>query len=115
MRGPSWRNFSAGGEKTLFRFPGGAGPLPRLAVTEAAIDALSLAALEGPRGDILYTATTGGIGPGTIISLQQWLQALSANPQAVLVAATDADAAGCRYATRLGELATNDCLRASRR
>ena len=89
--------------------------------------------LEGLRGDTLYTATTGGIGPGTIISLQQWLQVLSADPRAVLVAATDADAAGCRYATRLADLATtatvrserlippstmndwNDCLRATRR
>lgn len=133
MRGPHWRNFSAGGEKTLFRLPGGTAPLPRLAVTEAAIDALSLAALEGLRSDTLYTATTGGIGPGTITSLQQWLQMLSADPRAVLVAATDADTAGCRYAARLAALAMtatvrterlippgpmndwNDCLRANRR
>jgi hypothetical protein len=39
MRGPDWRNFSAGGEKTLFRLPGGSGRLARLAVCEAAIDA----------------------------------------------------------------------------
>lgn len=37
IRGPSWRNFSAGAKKTLFRLPGGTGLLPRLAVTEAAI------------------------------------------------------------------------------
>jgi hypothetical protein len=114
MRGPAWRNFSAGGEKTLFRLPGSAGPLPRLAVTEAAIDALSLAALEELRGDTLYTATTGGIGPGTIASLQQLLQALSGDPQVVLVAATDADAAGCRFADRLAELATAAAVRCER-
>ena len=46
MRGPDYRNFSAGGDKTLFRLPGGPGPLTRVAVCEAAIDALSLAAIE---------------------------------------------------------------------
>ena len=46
MRGPAWRGFSAGGTKTLFRLPGGPGSLPRVAVCEAAIDALSLAAIE---------------------------------------------------------------------
>ena len=39
MRGPAWRTFSAGGDKTLFQFPGGNGPLPRMAVCESAIDA----------------------------------------------------------------------------
>jgi hypothetical protein len=39
MRGPDYRNFSAGGGKTLFRLPGGPGPLTRVAVCEAAIDA----------------------------------------------------------------------------
>ena len=28
MRGPDYHNFSAGGAKTLFRLPGGSGPLP---------------------------------------------------------------------------------------
>jgi hypothetical protein len=40
MRGADYRNFSAGGEKTLFRLPGGPGRLSRVAVCEAAIDAL---------------------------------------------------------------------------
>ena len=46
MRGSDYRNFSAGGDKTLFRLPGGPGRLTRVAVCEAAIDALSLAAIE---------------------------------------------------------------------
>ena len=46
MRGADYRNFSAGGDKTLFRLPGGPGPLTRIAVCEAAIDTLSLAAIE---------------------------------------------------------------------
>ena len=49
MRGPDYHNFSAGGAKTLFRLPGGSGPLPRIAVCEGSIDALSLAAIERSR------------------------------------------------------------------
>lgn len=114
MRGAGWRNFSAGGEKTLFRLPGGPGPLCRVAVCEAAIDALSLAAIERLRADTLYAATTGGIGPGTVAALQQVLQALSAPPAGVLVAATDADSAGCRYAARLAALAAETGVRFAR-
>jgi hypothetical protein len=105
MRGPDYRNFSAGGGKTLFRLPGGPGHLPRVAVCEAAIDALSLAAIENLRGDTLYSATAGGMGPATIASLQQLLRDLNGDPAGILVAATDADNAGRRYATRLAELA----------
>jgi hypothetical protein len=105
MRGPDWRNFSAGGSKTLFRLPGGPGPLPRVAVCESAIDAISLAAIEGLRADTLYAATTGGMGPATIAALQQVLQDLIADPAGVLIAATDADTAGRRYAARLADMA----------
>ncbi len=55
MRGPAWRGFSPNGTKTLFRLPGGvpastgAGRPTRLAVTEAPIEAMSLAVLEGLR------------------------------------------------------------------
>jgi hypothetical protein len=105
MRGPEWRGFSAGGSKTLFRLPGGAGLLPRVAVCEAAIDALSLAAIEHVRRDTLYAATAGGMGPATLAALRQSLRGLSADNAALLVAATDADAAGRRMADRLAALA----------
>jgi len=114
MRGPDWRGFSEGGDKSLFRLPGGtggdgegsvAGAPTRLAVCEAPIDALSLAALEGLRADTLYVATTGGMGPLTLACLDALLQELAAHPDSVLVAATDADQAGDRYAARLAELA----------
>ena len=105
MRGPEWRGFSTGGGKTLFRLAAGSRSLPRLAVSEGAIDALSLAAIEGLRDDTLYAATAGGLGPGNIATLRQRLETLSADPAAMLVAATDADAAGCRHAARLCELA----------
>ena len=111
MRGPDWRNFSAGGSKTLFRLPGGPGPLPRVAVCEGAIDAISLAVIEGLHSDTLYTATTGGMGPATIAALQQLLHAMSAGPASILIAATDADMAGRRYAGRLEELATEAGVR----
>jgi hypothetical protein len=63
MCGPDYRNFSAGGGKALFRLAGGPGSLPRVAMCEAAIDALSLAAIERCRPDTLYVATAGGMGP----------------------------------------------------
>ena len=106
MRGPDWRSFSSGGGKTLFRLPGGPGCLARVAVCEAAIDALSLAAIERARRDTLYAATAGGMGPATVGALQQLLRGLSANPSGILIAATDADTAGRRHAERLAGLAT---------
>jgi hypothetical protein len=106
MRGGDYRNFSAGGGKTLFRLPGGPGRLSRVAVSESAIDALSLAAMEGARPDTLYAATAGGMGPGTVVALGQLLQALATQPAGLLVAATDADTAGRRYAVRLEHMAT---------
>ncbi len=57
-RGPEWRGFASGGSKVLFRF--GSTIAPRICVTEAAIDAMSLAAIEGVRRDTLYVSTGGG-------------------------------------------------------
>jgi hypothetical protein len=105
MRGPRWRGFSTDGDKSLFRLPGGDGPACRLAVVEGAIDALSLACLEGPRSDTLYLSTAGGMGPDTIAALEALLAERSTMPAARLVAATDADLAGDRYAGSLRELA----------
>ena len=111
MRGSEYRNFSAGGSKTLFRLPGGPGPLTRIAVCEAAIDAMSLAAIERSRRDTLYAATAGGMGPETVVALQQLLQILSSDRTGMLIAATDADAAGRRHAARLAALATDAAVR----
>ena len=95
MRGPAWRGFSAGGGKTLFRLPGGPGPLPRVAVCEAAIDALE------PRGDRGVRGATRSMprppaawGRRPSPRLQQLLHGLAADPAGILIAATDADAAG---------------------
>jgi hypothetical protein len=116
MRGADYRNFSAGGDKTLFRLPGfrlpgSPGRLTRIAVCEAAIDALSLAAIEHARADTLYAATAGGMGPETVVALQQLLQVLSSDPAGLLIAATDADTAGRRHAVRLAALATEAAVR----
>jgi len=105
MRGIDFRKFSAGGGKTLFRLPGGPGFLPRVAVCEAAIDALSLAAIEQCRPDTLYAATAGGMGPATVAALQQILLDFASDPAGVLIAATDGDTAGRRHAARLEGLA----------
>jgi hypothetical protein len=111
MRGSDYRNFSAGGGKTLFRLPGGSGHLTRVAVCEAAVDAMSLAAIECSRRDTLYAATAGGMGPATITALQELLRDLAADPAGILIAATDADTAGRRHAARLAGMATEAGVR----
>lgn len=95
-RGPQWRGFASGGTKTLFRF--GKPQSPRVCITEAAIDALSLAAIERLRIDTLYTSTGGGWSPSTV-------EAIEGIAGAMLVAATDADPQGEVYADRLRHIA----------
>jgi len=79
--------------------------MPRLAVTEAPIDALSLAAIEGPRPDTLYLATGGGMGPGTIHAIERLLADSATLPDALFVSATDANKAGERYASQHAAMA----------
>ncbi|CDX12141.1 conserved hypothetical protein [Mesorhizobium plurifarium] len=94
-RGPDWRGFATGGAKVLFRL--GSPDALRLCVTEAAIDAMSLAALEGFRPDSIYLSTGGGWSPATDAALR----ALAARPGVELVAATDNNKQGEIYADRL--------------
>lgn len=98
-RGPNWRGFSTGGSKILFRF--GALDASRLCVTEAAIDAMSLAAFEGMREGSLYLSTGGGWSPTT----EAAVRVLAARPGAQLVAATDANSQGEAFAGRLRDIA----------
>lgn len=103
IRGPAYRGALTGGNKTLFRLSRGTAPI-RLVVAEAPIDALSLAALEGLRTGALYLATGGGIGPRTEIALDALVATLRGVPDAVLLAATDADAGGDLLAGRVVDL-----------
>ena len=120
MRGSDCRSFSPGGDKTLFQlpslvwYPAGGARLPRLVVAEAPIDAMSVAAVEHLRADTLYVATAGGMGPATIQALELQLGELAAIPDAVLVAASDADKAGARYAARLAAMAQTAGVRFER-
>lgn len=98
-RGPDWRGFATDGAKTLFCF--GAAGSARICVTEAAIDAMSLATLEGPRSDTLYLSTGGGWSPSTDAAIGSLVR----RPDCVLVGATDADRQGDAYAERLRVLA----------
>jgi len=98
-RGPEWRGFSTGGSKVLFRL--GAKDALRLCVTEAAIDAMSLAAFEGVRDGSLYLSTGGGWSPTT----EAAVRGLAARPEACLVAATDANSQGETFAARLRAIA----------
>lgn len=106
VRGPTFKGSLSGGHKSLFRlWTSRGGPITRLALTEAPIDAMSLAALEQLRPDTVYAATGGGMGDGTISAIEQILARLSPSADAEFVSATDADDAGERYAARHAELA----------
>ena len=98
-RGPTWRGFASGGAKVLFRL--GPADATRLCVTEAAIDAMSLASIERLRPGTAYLSTGGGWSPATDAALR----ALAARPDVLMVAATDANEQGERYAERLRALA----------
>jgi Protein of unknown function (DUF3991)/Toprim-like len=105
VRGPTYKGSLTGGVKSLFRLPLNSPPLPRLVLTEAAIDALSLAALESLRSDTLYAATGGGMGPGTIAALEALLVNIAMLPGALFCSATDANGPGDRFADRHRSLA----------
>jgi hypothetical protein len=94
-RGPLWRGFSTGGAKELFRL--GNEAALRFCVTEAAIDAMSLAALEGMRVDTLYISTGGGWSPASDAAIK----VIAARPGISMAAATDNDRQGEIYAGRL--------------
>ena len=100
-RGPDWRGFATGGAKVLFRL----GPVdgPRLCVTEAAIDAMSLAALEEQRPDTRYLSTGGGWSPASSEALLD----IAVRADTLLVAATDNNAQGETFAERLEALASD--------
>lgn len=98
-RGPVWRGFATGGSKVLFRF--GAEDAMRLCVTEAAIDAMSLAAFEGFREGSMYLSTGGGWSPITHRALRK----LAERKGSRLVAATDANSQGETFAGRLRDIA----------
>ena len=114
MRGPEFRGFTPGGRKTLFRFPGGAGPITRLAVCEAAIDALSLAGLERMRPDTTYVSMAGGMGPDTIVALELLLRDLAEQCYSIVAVATDSDEAGERFAVRLHQMVGGAGVRSER-
>lgn len=98
-RGPHWRGFSTGGAKALFCL--GDPRASRICVTEAAIDAMSLAAIEALRPDALYVSTGGGWSPLTAAAIRN----LATRRHAVLVAATDRNRQGDAYAARLMAIA----------
>ncbi|GAP25449.1 MULTISPECIES: DUF3991 and toprim domain-containing protein [unclassified Gluconobacter] len=118
LRGPDTKGICLSGTvKTLFRFQPGLGrTVRRLVVSESAIDALSYAALDSERTrETLYCSTAGGMGPETVEALTAELAEMAKDPAAVLVAATDNDDAGNRYAARLAELGREAGARVIRR
>lgn len=98
-RGPGWRGFATDGSKVLFRL--GTAQAKRTCTTEAAIDAMSLGALEGLRHDSLYVSTGGGWSPAT----EAAIRAIAARPGVLLVAATDSNLQGDVFGNRLRAIA----------
>jgi hypothetical protein len=105
IRGPTYKGSLTGGAKSLFRLPLLGKAFPRLVLAEAAIDALSVAAIEGLRADTIYAASGGGMGPGTISALEKLLAAMAALPDALFCSATDANGPDDRFAERHQSLA----------
>lgn len=99
-RGPQWRGFATDGAKELFRL--GPSLARRICVTEAAIDAMSLAAIEVLRPDTLYASTGGGWSPAS----EQAIRNLATRAETRLVAATDNNRQGDVYAARIRAIAT---------
>jgi hypothetical protein len=98
-RGPQWRGFATGGAKELLRL--GPSAAARVCVTEAAIDAMSLAAIQVLRPDTLYVSTGGGWSPAS----EQAIRRLAERPGTRLVAATDNNRQGDVYADRIRAIA----------
>ena len=114
VRGPTYKGSLTGGIKSLFRLSFKGPPLPRVVLTEAAIDALSLATLESLRSDTLYAATGGGMGPGTIATLEALLVDIAMFPDALFCSATDANGPGDRFADQHQSLARKFGIRFER-
>jgi hypothetical protein len=95
-RGPQWRGFATGGGKELFRL--GASAACRVCVTEAAIDAMSLAAIEVLRPDTLYVSTGGGWAPASEQAIRRLAErpGIYADRVRALAAETGADYARSR-------------------
>lgn len=107
-RGPAWRGFATDGGKELFRF--GSEDAERICITEAAIDAMSLAAIEILRPDTLYVSTGGGWSPAT----DDAIRGLAKRANAGLVAATDNNRQGDIYADRVRAIAADASARYAR-
>lgn len=103
MRGPRYKGFSKGGEKSLF-WIGALATAERVAVAESAIDALSLATLENWCEGTAYVSIGGGFGAKAAHAFCDLLPAASR-----LVAATDRGHGGELLADRLGEVAASRC------
>jgi Protein of unknown function (DUF3991)/Toprim-like len=99
MRGPHYKGFVSGGSKGLFAFAMEPEP-KRLAVCESAIDALSLAAIEGCDIATAYLSTGGGWGAAGDHELMRLL-----TPDTALIAAVDNGIGGDLLAGRLAKLA----------
>lgn len=103
VKNSQFSGFAAGGHKGIAAFvhhQGHAADITRLVVTEASLDALSKAQLEGHRTDTAYLSLGGAPGRRTFEALDAYRATLG--PQArTLVLALDRDEAGQRLTQEL--------------
>jgi len=107
MRGPEYRGFSSGGGgKRLFRLEAEPGqPVSRVVVAEAAITALSFAAMDRLGANSLYLSTAGGMSPDSLTEMKQLLARVARHPEGRLIIAVDNDLQGDRNAEKFRALA----------
>lgn len=106
MRGPEYKGYRARAQKGLFAVGVKTSEARRIVVCEAAIDAVSLAALEGWQAGSLYCSTAGGWRAGGLAHAGL-LALLGARPTPHLIAATDNGIGGELLARRLRDLAAD--------
>lgn len=97
IKGREFSGFAKGGVRILCRMGPIEGEPAKIAITEGAIDSLSLAQITGRR-DTLYLSTGGALGPHTLNAIK----ALAVKyPDAEFLLAFDNDLAGEGYAANV--------------
>jgi hypothetical protein len=118
VRGPTYKGSLTGGCKSLFCFSHGSEARHgRLVLADAAIDALSRAAIERLREDTIYAATGGGMGPSTIAALEALLLALKTRSSRALptpIPPAIATPLGTRRSPSRSAFRSSACARRSR-
>jgi hypothetical protein len=102
-RGPRYKGYEKGGRKGAFIFAPLQHLVRRVAITEAFIDALSMAQIEGMPFSTSYVSVDGGFGERSELTLRQLLD--RTGPDCRVVVATDANLGGELIGKRIARIA----------